>query len=141
MIAHDAIIPRNRTNVNRVRHGPSGMTRSVGIAKRLDQCLDESTSLRAVTFKFDGCQVIGYDGEPVAVALLVAGFRAFARAADPASARGGFCFTGRCADCLVIVDGQPDQRACLVPVREGMHVETQADLGCWLHEQSCEDGA
>jgi hypothetical protein len=26
-------------------------------------------------------------------------------------------------------------------VREGMRVETQAGLGCWLHEHSREDGA
>lgn len=141
MIAHDAIIPCNRMSVNRFRHGPCGMARNVGRAKRLDQLPDGSTSRRSVAFQFDGHHVMGYEGEPVAVALLVAGFRAFARAADPADARGGFCFTGRCADCLVIVDGQPDQRACLVPVREGMRVETQAGLGCWLHEQSCEGEA
>ncbi|MER3439477.1 MAG: hypothetical protein C4346_18850 [Chloroflexota bacterium] len=115
--------------------------RSMGIAKRLDEIADEATSRRPVAFQFDDRQVMGYDGEPVAIALLMAGFRAFARAAGPASARGGFCFTGRCADCLVIVDGQPDQRACLVPVREGMRVETQAGLGHWLHELSREGEA
>lgn len=138
MTAHDAIIPRNRNDVYGLRHGLSGITSSVGFAKRLGHFPDGSTSRRPVAFQFDGCQVMGYDGEPVAAALLVAGYRTFARAADPGSARGGFCFTGRCADCLVIVDSQPDQRACLVPVREGMRVETQAGFGRRLHERSRE---
>jgi NADH dehydrogenase/NADH:ubiquinone oxidoreductase subunit G len=32
---------------------------------------------------------------------------------------------GVCFDCLVVVDGQRDQQACLVPVAPGMRIETQ----------------
>lgn len=38
--------------------------------------------------------------------------------------RGLFCGMGVCFDCLVRVDGRPGVRACLEPVRDGMHVET-----------------
>jgi sarcosine oxidase subunit alpha len=32
---------------------------------------------------------------------------------------------GVCFDCLVTIDGVGSRQACLVPVREGMSVETQ----------------
>ncbi len=32
---------------------------------------------------------------------------------------------GVCFDCLVTIDGVGGRQACLVPVREGMKVETQ----------------
>jgi predicted molibdopterin-dependent oxidoreductase YjgC len=31
-----------------------------------------------------------------------------------------FCGIGACFDCLLTIDGRPAQRACLVPVRDGM---------------------
>ena len=40
--------------------------------------------------------------------------------------RGLFCGIGICFDCLITVDGVPNQRACLVPVRPGMRLETGA---------------
>lgn len=86
---------------------------------------------RVVAFTFAGHRLTGYDGEPVAVALLVAGIRAFPRTAIPGDVRGSYCMTGRCADCLVVIDGQPDQRACQVPLRQGMRVEPQVSLGRW----------
>ena len=33
---------------------------------------------------------------------------------------GLFCGIGACYDCLLTIDGRPAQRACLVPVRDGM---------------------
>lgn len=40
--------------------------------------------------------------------------------------RGLFCGMGLCFDCLVTVDGRPDVRACMTPVRDGMQIETVA---------------
>lgn len=39
--------------------------------------------------------------------------------------RGLFCNTGKCASCLMRVDGTPNVRACVTPVHDGMQVETQ----------------
>ncbi len=83
-------------------------------------------------FRFDGEVVEGVEGEPVAVALLAAGVREFRTMPESGEPRGGFCFTGRCADCLMVVDGVSGVRACLAPVREGMSVETQHGLGTML---------
>ena len=45
--------------------------------------------------------------------------------------RGIFCGIGRCTDCVMTVDGQPNVRTCVTPVRAGMKVETQQGLGKW----------
>ena len=50
------------------------------------------------------------------------------------SPRGGFCFVGRCSDCLMMIDGQPGTMACRTLVRAGMRVETQHGLGHWESE-------
>ncbi|GAA4896329.1 hypothetical protein GCM10023237_13470 [Streptomyces coeruleoprunus] len=40
-----------------------------------------------------------------------------------------FCGIGTCHDCLATVNGRPNQRACLVPVRPGDTVTTQEGTG------------
>lgn len=82
-----------------------------------------------VTFRFNGEMVEGIQGEPVAVALLAANVRVFRTMSETGEPRGGFCFTGRCADCLMVIDGVSGVRACLTPVRAGMTVETQHGHG------------
>ncbi len=81
-----------------------------------------------VSFNFDGRELDAIDGEPIAVALLAAGVRVF-RTTPAGHPRGGFCFVGRCADCLMVVDGVPNTRACQTAIRAGMRVETQQGLG------------
>ena len=79
----------------------------------------------------DGRHVAAYKGESIAAALFAAGVRITrwtARAGEP---RGYFCGMGVCQDCLVTVDGLPNVRACMTPVREGLRVETQRGLGDW----------
>ncbi len=38
--------------------------------------------------------------------------------------RAPLCGMGTCFECRVRIDGNDHQRACMVPVREGMRVET-----------------
>jgi predicted molibdopterin-dependent oxidoreductase YjgC len=40
-----------------------------------------------------------------------------------------FCGIGVCFDCLVMVNGRPNQRACLTEVRPGDRVEQQEGTG------------
>lgn len=86
-----------------------------------------------LAFTFDGRPLAGHDGDTIAAALLAAGvrvFRTMPRSGDP---RGGWCMVGRCTDCLVVVDGQPNVLACLTPLAPTMRVETQHGLGRDLH--------
>ena len=86
---------------------------------------------RAINIRVDGRPVVAYEGESIAAALLAAGERIMrwtARAGEP---RGYFCGMGVCQDCLVTVDGLPNVRACMTPVRDGLRVDTQRGLGDW----------
>ncbi len=78
---------------------------------------------------FEGQSVEAFTSDTIASALLAAGVRTFTVTEVAGEQRGGFCFVGRCADCLVIVDGQANLRACTIPVREGMNVRIQRGHG------------
>ena len=86
---------------------------------------------REVTIHVDGRPVKAREGEPIAAALVAAGWVAFRRTEKRHEARGVFCAIGRCTDCVMTVDGTPNVRTCVTTVREGMRVETQEGLGEW----------
>ncbi|MES2306726.1 MAG: (2Fe-2S)-binding protein [Gemmatimonadota bacterium] len=79
----------------------------------------------------DSDVTVSVDGVPrrvpaeatVAAALLQLGITTFRRDLT-GRPRGPVCGMGTCFECRVTIDGQHDLRACLVPVREGMRVET-----------------
>ena len=86
---------------------------------------------RAFGIALDGAEVRAYEGESIA-AVLVASGRHFTRwTARTGEPRGYFCGMGVCQGCLVTVDGLPNVRACVAPVRDGMRVESQRGLGDW----------
>ena len=76
---------------------------------------------RAVGFTFDGRPLEGYEGEPIAAALLAHGVRTL-RSARSGAPRGAYCFIGHCFECRVTVDVLTHERACLTPLRAGMDV-------------------
>ena len=41
--------------------------------------------------------------------------------------RGPVCGMGVCFECRVTIDSRPHQRACLIPVADGMHIRTAGD--------------
>ncbi len=82
-----------------------------------------------IALTFEGESIEAYPSDTIASALLAAGIRSFTVTEVAGDRRGGFCFVGRCADCLVIVDGQANQRACVTPVRDGMDVRIQHGHG------------
>lgn len=81
-----------------------------------------------VVLTLDGRPVTAYEGESVAALLLAEGITA-TRVTSGGEPRGVYCGMGVCFDCLVVVDGVPNTRACVTWVREGMTVERQAGLG------------
>jgi hypothetical protein len=82
-----------------------------------------------IEFSFDGDPIVGREGEPIAAALIAAGYRVLRIMPRFGDARGGYCMIGRCTDCMVIVDGIPNVPACLTPVSTGLVVRTQHGLG------------
>ena len=81
-----------------------------------------------VSFMFDGKEMRGYEGEPVAAALRAEGVLKHRETARLHKPRGIFCAIGRCTDCVMVVDGVPNTRTCITPLKAGMKVETQ--YGC-----------
>jgi D-hydroxyproline dehydrogenase subunit gamma len=84
---------------------------------------------RKLSFLFDGQPIAAFEGETVAAALLAAGQRVLRTTAYAQTARGVFCGMGICFDCLVVINGEPSQRACMTFATEGMRVETQVGFG------------
>jgi predicted molibdopterin-dependent oxidoreductase YjgC len=78
----------------------------------------------ALSMTVDGHPVTAYAGESVA-AVLIAGGSAATRSTPGGEPRGVFCGMGVCFDCLVVVDGVPNTRACMTWAAEGMDVRRQ----------------
>lgn len=78
-----------------------------------------------VSFTLDGKEMQGYEGEPIAVALRGAGVMTHRHTSKLDRPRGIFCAIGRCTDCAMIVDGKPNTRTCVTPLKAGMQVQTQ----------------
>jgi predicted molibdopterin-dependent oxidoreductase YjgC len=84
---------------------------------------------KTVPFTFDGKVLEGYEGEPIAVALKENGVMIHRYTAKRHEPRGVFCAIGRCTDCVMVVDGTPNTRTCITPLKAGMVVETQDGVG------------
>lgn len=86
--------------------------------------LDERSEA-SIRFHFDGVSIQARPGQSVAAALLASGIVALRTTPVSGVPRGPFCLMGACFECLVVVDGVANQQACMIQVRDGMHVATQ----------------
>jgi len=73
----------------------------------------------------DGKAIGARPGDTVAAAMLAAGIERCLTTPVSGAPRAPYCLMGVCFDCLVTIDGVGSRQACLVPVRQGMAVETQ----------------
>jgi sarcosine oxidase, subunit alpha len=78
-----------------------------------------------IKFTFDGKKIESYEGDTVASALCANGTVVFSRSFKYHRPRGLLCISGRCPNCLVNIDGEPNVRACMTKVKEGMNVKHQ----------------
>ena len=81
---------------------------------------------RPVTVTVDGRPVEARAGDTVAAVLLAAGAGATRVSNASGAPRAAYCMMGVCFECLVTVDGIGNRQGCLVPVAEGMAIETQS---------------
>ena len=91
--------------------------------------LGPAPAQKKVQFFFDGKPMEGLEGEPIAVALKENGVMIHRYTTKQHKPRGVFCAIGRCTDCVMVVDGKPNTRTCITPLREGMVVQTQYGVG------------
>ena len=85
-------------------------------------------SAREVTFTFDGRELKGREGQPIAAALIDNGIRIFRYTEKLKEPRSLFCGIGQCTDCIMEVDGKLNVRTCMTPARPGMVVRSQRGL-------------
>ncbi len=83
---------------------------------------------RKVKFYFNGMEVEAFEGESIAAALYAIGIDVFSRSIKLGRPRGAFCMIGKCSSCFMKVDGVPNTRTCIEPVRDGLRVEVQEGL-------------
>ncbi len=91
--------------------------------KRLPE--SDVAAVAAVPVTIDGEPFSARAGDSVAAALLASGRAACRTTPVSGAPRGPFCMMGVCFDCLVVIDGRPNQQGCLVRVVPGMRIETQ----------------
>lgn len=82
-----------------------------------------------VKFTFDGCEMEGFEGEPISAALHANGITTYRKTKRMKRPRGFFCAIGKCSSCFMVVNGIPNVRVCITPLKEGMKIETQYGLG------------
>ena len=78
-----------------------------------------------IKFYFNGQEVSGFIGQSIGAALLAQGDRILRKTRFNEKGRGVFCGIGVCFDCLVVIDGISNQRACITEIKAGMKVQTQ----------------
>ena len=74
-----------------------------------------------VTISVDGTPLQVPSGEPLATALLFAGYARLRQSPNGGGPRGAFCFMGVCQECAIQIDGRLAQ-ACMIAAQEGMTV-------------------
>jgi aerobic-type carbon monoxide dehydrogenase small subunit (CoxS/CutS family) len=77
------------------------------------------------SFDFEGKDIEFENGDSIAAALIRAGIWDFRQSRNDGEPRSLFCGIGHCYDCLVVVDGVTNQRACLVRSTESLSVRRQ----------------
>lgn len=82
-----------------------------------------------VEFSFEGKRITAYQSETVAMALYRNGINVFSESSKLHRPRGMFCAIGKCSSCMMRVNGVPNVRTCILPVRANMQVERQHGLG------------
>ena len=73
----------------------------------------------------DRVAVRGFAGDTIGSALFAEGLRTFSRSFKYHRPRGLLCCSGHCPNCMMTVDGVPNVRVCVEPLREGARVKPQ----------------
>ena len=91
--------------------------------------LDFPHDRKKIYFTFNGKKFEAFEGDTIAAALHAAGVRVLSRSLNLHHARGFFCAIGKCSACEMTVNGVPNVKTCLEPVKENMVVKSQTGWG------------
>ncbi len=88
-----------------------------------------SSDAKNVEVSLNGVKIQVTEGITVAAMALTHGLRHTRTTPISASKRASFCMMGVCYECQMVIDGKPNQRACMTYVQQGMQVEMQQGVG------------
>ncbi len=97
----------------------------MGEGRLPDPLGDELRRSERIDFRFDGRVHGGFAGDTIASALVADGVEVLSRSFKYHRPRGVLCAAGRCPNCLVEVEGEPNVRACVTPIAPGITVRSQ----------------
>ena len=84
-----------------------------------------------IPFTYEGQQMFGYVGEPIAAALHANGIKVLHQNPRP---RGFFCAIGVCSSCMMQVNGVNNVRTCVTLLEPGMVINRQQGQGILVEE-------
>jgi len=88
-----------------------------------------SDNRKTVSIDFEGVRLNVPAGITVAAAVMgYTGENYIRRSPVGGEKRAPFCFMGVCHECLIVIDGIPDQQACIIEVKDGMNIKRQTGL-------------
>ena len=87
--------------------------------------------LEKIPFYFNSKKLYGTKGDSIASALHAAGVKKLTASLKYDRPRGFFCGIGKCSSCLMKVNGIPNVRTCIAPLKNGVRVDTQEKLADW----------
>ena len=86
---------------------------------------------KKLTIYLENEPIEAFENDVIASALWASGKRVSRYSPKRCDPRGLFCAIGYCSDCLMVVDGVPNTRTCVMPVKDGMRVSVQQGNGNW----------
>ncbi|MCF6203255.1 MAG: (2Fe-2S)-binding protein [Methylococcaceae bacterium] len=93
-----------------------------------------NSTVETVEVTLNGQKIHVSQGMTVAAAALTQGLHFTRTTPISNSKRLPFCMMGVCYDCLMVIDGKANQRACVTYIKKGMQIETQQGVGPSLGE-------
>ncbi len=91
------------------------------------QLVNENIEKLQITL--NGQKILVPAGTTVAAAALSQGLRATRTTPVSGVQRAPFCMMGVCYECLMVIDGKANQRACVTFVEDGMEIDCQQGVG------------
>ncbi|MCK4841344.1 MAG: (2Fe-2S)-binding protein [Methylococcales bacterium] len=88
-----------------------------------------ATDLETVRVIVNGQSISVTKGMTVAATVLSQQQKYTRTTAISGSKRAPFCMMGVCYDCVMVINGKANQRACATYVEEGMQIEIQQGAG------------
>jgi len=83
---------------------------------------------KSFEIEVDGERLVAYEGETLAAVLVAAGRRTFRWTEKKKHPRGMYCGIGLCHECMMVINGVPNTKACQTVATPGCQVKTQRGL-------------